>query len=204
MLLMVGNKHGIHEVFVDFLELSAIAVSNRFDLAFYKEREQRYLDIVKKYSKIEMDHYSEMLALLIRALQAEAGTERLKDVLGEVYHELGLHNKWKGQFFTPQNVCDMMGMISLGESLSKDKIKVSEPCVGSGAMVLGFVNALISQKLNYTRNLEVIAVDNDLKCVHMAFLQFSLYGIPATVIHGNTITNEKWSYWRTPMLFIKL
>lgn len=108
MLLMVGNKHGIHEAFVDFLKLSAIAVSNRCDLAFYKEREQRYLDIVRKYSTVEMDHYSEMLALLCKALQAEAGTERLKDVLGEVYHELGLHNKWKGQVFTPQNICDLL------------------------------------------------------------------------------------------------
>lgn len=204
MLTGMGEKHGIHQVFVDFLELSALAISNRYDLMQYQEREERYLDIARKYSKEEMNEHAHTLALFIEALKAETVTGRVSDVLGPIYHDLGLHNKWKGQFFSPQEICDMMGAITLCQHPKNEKLTLMEPCAGSGAMVLGFVNAMISQELNYTHNLEVTAIDSDLKCVHMSFLQLALYGIPATVIHGNSLTQEQWSVWRTPMLFMKL
>ena len=36
----------------------------------------------------------------------------------------------------------------------------------------------------------------------MTYLQLSLYGIPAVVIHGNTITQEQWSIWYTPIYIL--
>ena len=44
----------------------------------------------------------------------------------------------------------------------------------------------------------VTATDIDLKCVHMCYLQLSLLGIPAVVIHGNSLTLEEHSHWFTP------
>ena len=32
----------------------------------------------------------------------------------------------------------------------------------------------------------------------MAYIQLSLLHVPAVVIHGNTISGECWSEWRTP------
>ena len=32
----------------------------------------------------------------------------------------------------------------------------------------------------------------------MSYLQLSLLGIPAVIIHGNTLTVEEWSHWFTP------
>ncbi len=204
LLIEMGYKHGIHEVFVDFLELSALAIANKFDLTQFDAREKQYLALAKRYTSADLCKFAEMLSLLTLSLLDEAACGKLRDVLGMIYHGLDLHNKWKGQFFTPQNVCDMMGSILLGSTPPNDKLSILEPCVGSGAMVLGFVNAMIDMRLRYTRDLTVSAIDTDLKCVHMAFLQFSLYGIPATVIHGNSLTNEQWSVWRTPMLYIRL
>jgi type I restriction-modification system DNA methylase subunit len=204
LLKIIAEKHGIHETFTAFLELSALAVSNRFNLKQFEEREKRYLEIAGKYSKEEMDVFSQMLSTLMKALHYETGFGTFQDFLGDVYHTLGLHNKWKAQFFSPMSVCNMMGQISLGEPPYETHITLQEPCVGSGAMVLGFVNAMISHKLNWTSNLTVKAIDSDEKCVHMAFLQFSLYGIPAIVTHGNTLTLEEWSHWYTPMYFIRL
>ena len=56
--------------------------------------------------------------------------------------------------------------------------------------------------MNYCAQLVVTATDIDLKCVYMCYLQLALYGIPAVVIHGNTITVEEWSYWFTPVYVI--
>ena len=36
----------------------------------------------------------------------------------------------------------------------------------------------------------------------MAYLQLSLYGIPAVIIHGNTLTDEEWSRWYTPVYMV--
>lgn len=39
-------------------------------------------------------------------------------------------------------------------------------------------------------------------CALMAYIQFALYGIPAIVVHGNSITQERYSIWYTPCLFM--
>lgn len=61
------------------------------------------------------------------------------------------------------------------------------------------VKAMLDAELNYCTQLVITATDIDLKCVHMCYLQLSLYGIPAVVIHGNTLTLEEWSHWFTPI-----
>ena len=37
---------------------------------------------------------------------------------------------------------------------------------------------------------------------YMAYIQLSLYGIPAMVIHGNTLTMEEWDRWYTPCALV--
>jgi len=204
LLQKIAEKRGIHETFITFLELSALTISNRYYLKQFKERENRYLEIANNLSKEEMDGFAQMLAALIEALKYEADSGKLHDVLGDIYHQLGLHNKWKAQFFTPMGICDMMGLLTVSNPPRGKHLMVNEPCAGSGAIILGFVNAMIRKELSWTRDLTVIATDSDLKCVHMAYLQFSLYGIPAIVTHGNTLTQEEWSRWFTPMYFIRL
>lgn len=204
LLKKVAEKHGIHETFTTFLELSALSISNRFDTQHFLERKKRYLEIIGGFSKQEQICFAEMFSQLVLALRHEAQSDTFSDVLGTIYHELGLHNKWKAQFFTPMSVCDMMGRMTLGNPRYKEHISVLEPCVGSGAMVLGFVNAMVTEKLNWTKRLTVKGIDSDLKCVHMSYLQFSIYGIPAVIVHGNSITSEEWSHWYTPMYFIRL
>ena len=66
-------------------------------------------------------------------------------------------------------------------------------------MVLGFARAMLEAELNYCFQLFVLATDIDIKCVHMTYLQLSLYGIPAAVTHGNALTLEEWSRWETPV-----
>ena len=60
--------------------------------------------------------------------------------------------------------------------------------------------AMKRHKIDYQTKMRAVATDIDLKCVHMAYIQLSLYGIPAVIIHGNTLTVEEWSHWFTPAL----
>lgn len=47
--------------------------------------------------------------------------------------------------------------------------------------------------------LVIQAVDLDIQCVYMTYLNLSLYGIPAVIIHGNAITLEEYDRWYTPV-----
>jgi N-6 DNA Methylase len=194
----VSGRHHQWTVFSDFVEMAAISLSNAVDLRQRDEREARYMEVVKRYERDELEKFPQMMAALIDDLDTEPS-----DVLGRVFHELELHNKWTGQFFTPFPVCEMMAKMTLADDHramigERGFIRASEPACGSGAMVIALAKTMLAEKINYQQHLHVTAVDVDLKCVHMAYLQFSLLHIPAVIVHGNTISLEEWSHWYTP------
>ena len=48
----------------------------------------------------------------------------------------------------------------------------------------------------------VYAADLDPRCAQMAYLNLSLYGIPAVVICGNTISLKEYDRWYTPVYLL--
>lgn len=195
----ISYRHGSWRVFSDFVEAGAIALSNAVDWSQRDEREKRYLQIMGGYEKQEAARFPEVFGALVNAMESAGHS----DILGRVFHELELHNKWAGQFFTPYEICRMMAkMTALDDLQEKIKergfVRMQEPCVGSGAMVIALANELKDAGINYQQTLHVTAIDVDLKCVCMAYIQLSLLHIPAIVVHGNTLTLETWSNWYTP------
>lgn len=196
----LAYRHSKWQVFADFNEAAAISISNAVDLGHREEREARYMEIIKRYTKEELAKFPQMLAHLVEALEAEPG-----DVLGKLFHELELHNKWTGQFFTPYDLCRMMARMTLGEPAELEAkisergfVRAAEPAAGSGAMVVALAQEMRDAGINYQKHLHVTATDVDLKCVHMAYLQFALLHIPAVIIHGNSLSLEEYSRWFTP------
>ena len=198
MMQSLSQVHSSWTVFSDFVELGAISISNSVDRLEFAPRKKRYLEIINRYQPNEQQQFPKMLGELVLALERE-----FVDILGPVFHKLKLHNHYKGQFFTPQYICHMMAAMMIGDSkneiVKKGYISISEPTCGSGAMVLAAAKVMAEQGLNYQRQLYVEACDIDIKCVHMTYLQLSFCGIPAVVIHGNSLTLEAWSRWYTPM-----
>ncbi|MBR7072062.1 MAG: N-6 DNA methylase [Eubacterium sp.] len=202
----ISDRHSTWEVFEDWLAMSAISISNTVDWKHAEEREKQYMQIVKKYTKAEVDRIAACFATLIDVLQTEFETNGYSDVLGSVFHGLELHNKYHGQFFTPNHICEFMGLATFNGSdpnaaaqlKEQGFITALEPCVGSGGLVLGLCKAMDINKHNPQQELCVTCVDIDIKCVYMSYLQLSLLGIPAVIIHGNTLIVQEWSHWFTP------
>ena len=180
--------------------MAAITFSNAVDKAQYAKREERYLQIVKSYERAEVEIFPRILSEVVLALEGHFG-----DVLGRTYHDLELHNKWAGQFFSPDAICQMMAAMTVGDSgdireriARRGFITAQEPAVGSGAMVIALAKAMHDAGINYQEHLHVTAIDVDPKCVHMAYVQFTLLHIPAIVIHGNALSLEEYGRWHTP------
>ncbi len=198
LITELSYRHSQWQVFSDFVEMGALSISNAVDLAQCEKREARYMEIVKRYKPDELAKFPEMLALLTLALD-----EEMDDVLGRTFHDLELHNKWSGQFFTPYHLCRMMAKMTLADNVEarieeRGFVSAMEPAAGSGAMVIALAQEMRDAGINYQRHLHITAVDVDPKCVHMAYLQFALLHIPAIIIHGNSLSLEEYGHWYTP------
>lgn len=137
----------------------------------------------------------------------DSAKPQYRDVLGEIFHSLDLFEQDAGQVFTPQSTANIMGELTLTPELVRDEIQrrgfvsVKEDCCGSGALILGGLNALLKLGVNPCRFARVFASDIDRRCVQMTFIQLSLCGIPATCFSKNAVTHETFGeVLKTPLL----
>lgn len=195
----LAQSDGLNTVFSTFLEITATCISAQMDPANASEREKRYEEIASKMKPETLSSYARMFALLYLAIREHEDDPC--DILGDIYHELRLNNEWNGQYFTPDHICRLMAQIvsPVDEYPKRDgPITINEPTCGSGTMIIGAVWAMNQKGFDYRHKCFFVAQDIDIRCVWMAYIQLSLYGIPAVVIHGNTLTMDEWSRWYTP------
>lgn len=196
-----SSRHHIHEILSDCFECWAICISNLVDRTQYEKREKRYLDIVKKYDKHDLDLMSELFALVWVTL-TKMPEDGFGDYLGELYMASDTSNKKAGQFFTPYSVSKLSAELTLkgSDNLKNDIITLYEPACGSGGMILAAMDTLQNDcDINYTAHSFTVAGDIDSRCVHACYIQLSLAGVPAIVEQRNALTMElTGEIWKTP------
>lgn len=189
----LGRKYSRSEIFADWVKMMALSIVNStcfYKDSTYEKREKEYLAIAKKYDEETFSCFSEMFALLVIAMEKE-----MKDILGEIYMNLGLGKKGSGQVFTPFHVAGLMANLMLTEDISPKKpYTMSEPTFGSGVMVIALAKIMKERGINYIQCLRVVAQDIDWTAVYMTFVQLSLYGIDAVVIQGDVLDQKSAEY----------
>ncbi|MBF7013745.1 N-6 DNA methylase [Novosphingobium resinovorum] len=182
------------------MEAMAIAISNSVDLVQREQREARYLEIVGRYETQIIESFARVMAELTLALESGFG-----DVLGALFHDLELHSKAKGQFFTPYVLSRAIADMLVGDPAAtraaieeRGYLTAMEPACGSGSMVIALAEGLWMQGINYQRHLHVTAVDIDPRAIHMAYVQLSLLHIPARLVVGDALSGEIREQWFTP------
>lgn len=186
MIISMAGKYPPITIFEDWVCCSAIAIQNAcclFHNRVWEQREQTYLAIMQKYEIEERKRLSEMLLLLTLAFE-----EKTEDLLGQIFMESGCGSKQNGQFFTPYHLSELTAKLALAEVEKTGKLIINEPSVGGGGMIIGVANALKEKRINYQTCMKVTAQDLDWRSVYMAYVQFSLLGINAEVIQGDTLS----------------
>ena len=187
-----------HEVFKDFLTLSAYSLAQPFYRS--EEIELKYKYISSKYTKEQAEEFPKLLAFLVSALEKQH-----QDFLGEVFMQMNLGNAVNGQYFTPYRVSKMMSKLTgihVKKYANSEIMTLCEPCCGSGAMIIAFAECLLEQDINYQHCLYVEATDIDEMCYKMAYIQLSLLGIPAKVIWGDSLSMRYNEVLYTPFFFL--
>jgi len=197
----LGRCHGVHRVFDDFVTLAAYEI-NCIDLPRKEQRSAQLMQIRSKYSPLELTEMAHILGDLALALSIEP-----HDVLGNVFSEMSLTNGHLGQVFTPQSLADAVAMLQIGagldDTISKNGfVTVMDPACGAGAMPIAFAKALAEKGYNYQQQVHMTLVDIDSRAVFMAYIQLTLLGIPATVVHGNSLSLKEYDHLHTPFHFI--
>lgn len=189
----------------DLFECGAIAISNRIDFAQRNGREERYLQIIKRYKPDEQKQLAAIFGKLFALLSSVVyDNGKFNDHLGELFMRCNLGSKQAGQFFTPFHISHFMAQAILDRDAvmntiaNNNLITISDPCCGGGGMLVAALEVLKSYNVNYAHDCLIDCADIDLRCVHMTYLQLSLAGAPAIVRHKNSLTGELWSVWLTP------
>ncbi len=195
---LLGSKYDISKVFNDFLIICAYSISNSVN--YNDNREKEYLRIINSYTNEEQQIFPKMFVSLINSLD----NEKFNDVLGKIFEELNLHNKYKGQFFTPEHICDLMANVTLDKEKieeeidNKGYISLSDSACGSSRLIYAGIKVIKENNINYHFRVYVEVQDVSITCVLMSYIQLSLYGINAKVVLGNTLTNEIQEVFYTP------
>jgi type I restriction-modification system DNA methylase subunit len=168
----IAMNRSENEIFIDFLDISICCLSGQ-------RYEEQYLSIIKKYKKEEVELFAKLFARMVIIMEADGNG--LTDCLGEFF-QLRITRGRHGQFFTPQNVTDFIGAITMDETtLGKT---IMDPCCGSGRMLLS------AAKVN--RNNLFYGADLDYRCVKMTAINMCLNGLQGEVAWMNSLSLEHW------------
>ena len=193
------GRHGRWEVWSDFIQLTAIDISNVTDKGNAPKRAADARNIAKKYSEDEIKRMAEMLMQMVYAIDENPD----QDFLGELYMACNLGNDHAGQFFTPYNVCQCMSEITYDVPAlldGKGFIAVNDPACGAGALLLSFANICKRKGINYQEKVLFVAQDIDYTVGLMCYIQLSLMGCAGYVVIGDTLINPCTSYDKKGLL----
>ena len=206
--------HSRWEGWSDFVQMSAISISNAVDKANAPERIKTFETLASKYTDAERNALADLLGELVIGMEANVD----RDYLGELYMVLELGNQQAGQFFTPYDVCRAMAALTWGDQEERIRrqgwISVNDCACGAGATLLAFANECRRHGINYQTSVLFVAQDVDAIVAAMCYIQLSLLGCAGYVVVGNTLTSPSLSadprglmpvhgsnVWYTPMYF---
>jgi type I restriction-modification system DNA methylase subunit len=195
-LATVSYSSGQREAFRDFLTCAACSLrqaTNRAIGRFDQEIEDQYEAIRRRYRPEQFEAFPVMFAAVVDGLMEP------NDFLGRAYMNLEMKNRDAGQFFTPFEVAAAVSAMQLPsdprafiESCG-GVIRLNEPSCGSGVFVLAFAHLLKANGIDPRCHMHATMVDIDMTCCLMAYIQTTLLGIPATIVHGNSLSLE--TFW---------
>ena len=203
LITELARNRSHREVFHDFLECAFCALRSPFTPpGELRDRvEASYLKIINSDDRYPK-RFPELLGITCDGIDQDI------DFLGPISGELGALDFGKGQFFTPWALCQLNAQLIIDAEVvdrcveKNGFITIDEPSIGSGGMALAAAERIRDLGFDPGIHCWITGTDVSLPCVKMAFLQLSLRGVCAEIIHGNTLSLERWGRYPTRNRFL--
>lgn len=173
------------DVFNDWLDLMLFAL---------QRDDSRYIQIVRKYmnnlpsGKREIDYFCNAFAQLLLEMN-----KTQDDILGQVYMDWNISNKYRGQFFTPKHVASMMA------KMLNPKGRILDPCCGSGVMLIEAIKTMDKETLEQSL---ICGQDIDITCVKMCALNLLFFNVNGYVVWGDSLKMECKMVYQTKRSYL--
>lgn len=105
-----------------------------------------YADMHKRYHPKTFKAFSDAFGLLLAYTNTDLESDDDVDMVGEIYEKWSYPNSWAGQFFSPMNLCTMMGAISNVKETVEQRVKAALEADPVASLWL-FCEALVSNAL---------------------------------------------------------
>lgn len=179
-----GYGHGRFDVFRDWVRLM---------LASLQRDDETYLGILEEYDRGRdrpegsrpPDLFSEAFGELMVKME-----ETNRDVLGDVYEELGAQKDAFGQHFTPHPTVRSLAEMNTVAVNPDPPVTVADPTCGSGRMLVYAAAEIDEHTLCFGRDL-------DLTCAQMSALNCCFFNIDSVVVWGDSLKCERRRAWKT-------
>ncbi|EHJ9981300.1 N-6 DNA methylase [Vibrio parahaemolyticus] len=187
--------HHRHKVWDDLITCFAISLHNA--VAKDEDLEKKYLNIIGNYQRSEQLEMPKLVGMLVCAFEESGHC----DLLGEMYMGMEISSKNLGQFFTPYSLSKVCAKLTLDRTAIETQkyVTTHEPACGSGGMIIAQADVMFEEKYNPQKQLLAYCVDVDQTAAMMCYIQLALWGIPAVVTIGNTLTMQFSRTMLTPM-----
>ncbi len=182
--------HSPWQVWEDFLTLASGTLCGCFD------QYGRYDDPKLNEFKVALERYTddELLKFdnMFEAMKDSLEHNPEQDFLGEIFMELGISDKWKGQFFTPYCLAKPMAMLTVQQAAEgvekREWCAVTDPACGAGVTLLAVRNELQHLHIGTDRAL-FVGQDISTTACKMCHIQLSLMGCAGYVVCADTLQN---------------
>lgn len=169
------------QVFEDFLTFA------RCSLAGGTMEEEYLATVAKGYAEGKkgrrgIDTIVKGFSELVNAME-ETG----QDVLGDIFTGAITYGE-RGQFFTPDAVCDLMGAMSVPEERTEVPQSICDPACGSGRMLLSVAKR--------QPHWEFTGQDVDHRAAQMCAINLGLNGLYGWAVWQNSLTLETFRVYR--------
>lgn len=187
------GRHSGGELWRDWVQLVACAISNALPGPHREAREKLYMDIAGKHDPATLHAFAVLNGMLVDSMDASVAENDYGDFLGELFMELELGNSLGGQFFTPYNLCAMMARMQasgFAAAIRADGWATVHDCAcGAGATLIGAAQAMREAGIDYQRDALFVGQDIDGCTALMCYIQLSYLGCPGYVRIGNSLTD---------------
>ena len=180
-------KHDTWYIFRDWLDLTIDNFTIPDQEPLFRNKD--------KYTDEEYGWFGDMFVAYLNIMNEALEEKPYYDFLGEWWEgDQNMTNKFKAQFFTPVDVCDLMSQLVLSEDLGDEVRVMNDPCCGSGRFALAHHR--------YRPQDFFMLNDLDDYAVKMTVVNMLVHGMRGVVAHQNTLTEEVfWCCQVTPFLF---
>lgn len=149
-----------------------------------------------RYTNEQNKRFHEMFVEYVRIMNGKLKTCEWYDAWGDMFMELTPKGGYKGQFFTPVDICDLMAQCNIRTDTEPTtvcgafgkRVTVSDPTAGSGRNLLASYAMFVRDKVCPPF---LVAEDIDPVCCKMCAVNMLVHGCFGEVVCHNTLSDPK-------------